>query len=93
MLSAAVLKAATIPARVKVHRAHGIRHIACIRKEVQLLLIGLSAHLPISLNQPQPVQRTAAQQPLLAHVNREFGQELLTSNCKTKAEFTMKTES
>ena len=49
MLSAAILKAATIPARMKMHRAHGIRHVACIRKEVQMLLISLSAHLPIFL--------------------------------------------
>ena len=49
MLSAAILKAATIPARMKMHRAHGIRHVACIRKKVQMLLIRLSAHLPIFL--------------------------------------------
>jgi hypothetical protein len=45
-LSVAVLKAATVPAGVEVHRAHGIRHVACIRKEVQLLLIDLPALLP-----------------------------------------------
>lgn len=50
MLSAAILKAASIPARMKMHRAHGIRHVACIRKEVQMLLISLSAHLPIFLS-------------------------------------------
>lgn len=72
MLSAAVLKAATIPARMKMHRAHGIRHIACNRKEVQLLLIGFPAHLPILLNQSHPVQH--ARQLLQSHVNKSCWQ-------------------
>ena len=54
MLSAAVLKAATISARMKMHWAHGIGYIACIREEVQLLLTSLSVHPPIFYNQPEP---------------------------------------
>lgn len=36
---------------MKMHRAHGIRHVACIGIEVQLLLIGLAVPLAI-LSQP-----------------------------------------
>lgn len=49
-MSAAVLEAATALVGVEVHWAHGIRHVACVRKEVQLLLPDLLAHPPAYIN-------------------------------------------
>lgn len=74
MLSAAVLRAATVPAGIKVHRAHGIRHVACVRKQVQVLLTGLPVLLPFFTSPTQGTVQLPSSFSWL--METESGQEL-----------------